>query len=197
MKPALLFLAGIAVGAVVTWFAFSKSYVLLPSGTTLVEVDRFNGSAREVHYSYEEADRLRREEDQRVLKALEAWEKANTPAPAPATESGPKGEKNKMTPLSAEELALIKFTARINTERSPSRLEYSLYNGTNKIVVQVAFRVEGMRKESSIPIARVVEISTNMKPATDSNGSTSIEYGNIEPSSVDELTYTLTSALAQ
>jgi len=196
MKSAFLFLAGSLVGAVITWFVFSKDVIMVPSGTTLVEVNRFNGSAREVYYSYEEANRLRREEDLRVEKDQEAWEKANNPAVSPDVESKP-AEPTQLEPLSAEELAKVQFIARIEANSGSPRLDYSMYNGTSKALVQATVRVEGVRKEGNIPLARVVDVSLNIKPSTDSDGSAQIEHGYFNPNSVEGLKISLITVLAR
>lgn len=197
MKSALLFLAGIVVGAVVTWFVFSKNIIIIPSGTTLVEVDRFNGNAREVFYSYADANKQRWEEDEKVRKAEEAWSKANPPTEPGVAESNPVDAKKEAPALSPEELAQVKFTAKVMTDRNPSGLEYSIYNGTGKTLVQAEVRVEGVNKESGIPLARNVHFPLTVAPSTDAYGGATIQNGYIDATKVEGLKVTLTKVLAR
>jgi hypothetical protein len=196
MKPALLFLAGIVVGALVTWFAFSKNYILLPSGS-IVEVDRFNGNAREVFYSYADANRQRWEEEEKMRKAEEAWTKANQAANLAVSESTPVEARKEAPELSAADLALVKFTAKVMTDRNPPGLEYSIYNGTGKTLVLAQARVEGTNKESGLPLARNVEIPLTVGPSTDAHGGANIQNGYIDAPNVEGLKVTLTKVLAQ
>jgi hypothetical protein len=197
MKSALLFFAGGLVGALVSWFVLSKDVILVPNGTTLVEVDRFNGNAREVFYSYADANKQRWEEEEKVSKSQEAWDKAHQSPNLAVSENTPVEVRKEAPELTAEDLALVKFTAKVTTDRNPTGLEFSIYNGTGKTLVLAQARVEGTNKESGLPLARNVEIPLTVGPSTDAYGAVTIQNGYIDPNKVEGLKVTLAKALAK
>ncbi|QIF00628.1 hypothetical protein [Roseimicrobium sp. ORNL1] len=193
MKSILLFFAGGVVGALAIWFGLSRNIVLVPSGTTLVEVDRFTGKARELHYSYEEANRLRMEEGERVTKFTEEWEKAHPVVQPVPNEAAPKVPESVDTgpELTAEELAQVKFVGAISGNLSPSYLNYRIFNGTSKMLTSAEVRIEGVDKETGIPIGRNLSFRLQLPAGTDESSSAPIPQGSLREASSSELKITL------
>ncbi len=201
MKFLLGFIVGVAVGGLVIWFGFTKELVLLPSGTTLVEVDRFNRTARELPYSYEEANRHRLEQDERVNKFNEDWERQRQPSSgAPAGASNNSGSPNQDYPgatveLTAEELAQVKFAGEIPP--NASFMNYRLYNGTKKVLVSATVRIEGVNKTVDMPVGRVLHLRFELDPASDLHRSQEVPNGALRSEDITDLKFTLVKVLAK
>lgn len=191
MKAFFVFALGCIVGGFIIWYGLTRQIVLLPSGTTMIEVNRFTGTARELHYSYEEANRLRLEEDVRVEKSDEEWKlKHNPPAP-------PEGEREKPSPsveLTPEELAQITFVASI--PQNASYLDCRFYNGTKKSLVSAEIRVEGQDKTTGMSIGRRLTVRFGLAPACDTQTSVELSGGAISNESRSDLKITLVKVLA-
>lgn len=200
MKSILSFFAGCLVGAAVIWFGLARQIMLVPSGTTLVEVNRFNGTAHEVYYSYEEASRLRHEEEAKMETLEAVWEKERAAAqpsePVTDQKSEPAPEPKRAEPpeLTAEELAQVKFIGKM--QEASTYLTYQVYNGTDKVLKQAHVRIEGMDKTSGLPIGRSVIMDLNLQPASDIKSSVEVRDGMIPQASVAELKITLVKAIA-
>jgi hypothetical protein len=193
MKSILLFFAGGVVGALAMWFGLSRNIILVPNGTTLVEVNRFTGDAKELHYSYEEANRLRMEEDERVVKFNEEWEKSHPVAQQAPNEPAPKPSKNVDTgpELTAEELAQVKFVGALSTNLSPSYLNYRIFNGTSKMLTSAEVRIEGVDKETGVPIGRNLSFGLQLPAGTDESSSAPIPQGSLREADSSEVKITL------
>lgn len=178
------------------WLGFSRNILLVPSGTTLVEVNRFTGDAKELHYSYEEANRRRREDDARVEKFEEEWEKTHPATQPVQNEAVPKAPENvDMWPeLTAEELGQVKFVG-VCPERAPY-FNYRIYNGTSKTLAFAEVRIEGVDKNTNIPIGRNASFRMDLPPGTDMSSTAQVSQGPLGEGSSPELKITLVKVRA-
>ena len=181
-KTLFSFLLGCAVGAGAFWYGNSRRIMIVPSASSLVEVNHFTGEVRAVHVSQSDAESAIYADEDRIAALQKERERIHPPektiATAPASDEKPDPPPVPKTFKIEGQAGVV--TYGVGLEHQSSRVNYRIHNGTEASLVRAQFRLEGRDPSSGVPVARTFWVDTKAcVPASDVSGSEQVPGGGV------------------